>query len=118
MSLEENPTFLILYLNVNLEQHLVVVHHDDFDQKMVHIPVQVDHFVEEIQALQRPLREAFKKKTVKLGENSQQGGVRPDLNFSQPLNKFKKNKKYSECPETHKKHIKHFSIFRGDRSDT
>ena len=55
MSLEENPTFLILYLNVNLEQHLVVVHHDDFDQKMVHIPVQVDHFVEEIQALQRPL---------------------------------------------------------------
>ena len=55
LRLEENPTFLILYLNVNLKRHLVVVHHDDFDRRMVHIPVQVDHFVEEIQALQRPL---------------------------------------------------------------
>merc|ERR1712105_365990 len=55
LRLEENPTFLILYLNVNLERHLVVVPHDDFDRRMIHIPVQVDHFVEEIQALQQPL---------------------------------------------------------------
>ena len=54
------------------------------------------------------LREAFRKKTVKLGTST----------FPNLLTGFKKNKKYSECPETHKKHIKHFSIFRGDRSDT
>ena len=59
------------------------------------------------------VREAFKKKNGQSWESVQTGGGLPE---SQPLNRFLK--KYSECPETHNKHIKHFSIFLGGRSDT
>ena len=75
MRLEENPTFLILYLNVNLERHLVVIHHDDFDRTMVHIPVQVNHFVEKIQTLQRPLTTLSRNHIVENNANCLDGNV-------------------------------------------